>query len=1056
MSSSSSSHKQNQEFNAFSGKIRMVCESSRLFDVFINHRGPDVKQTLALQLYNSLEQLGIRTFLDSQEKQLGDSFPSTIETAIRSASVHVAIFSKGYADSPWCLAELLLMLESEAKIIPVFYQVKPSDLRYIETGAYAEAFIKYKVKGRYLKMLNEWKEALQSLSLIAGEEFDSDWHCEKIVAAVQKEVQRKTPLHVAQYPVGLNNLVKEFERRCLEELVEDFENQCRLKKAKDRAKVVGIFGMGGLGKTTLAKELFNRKSSNYQRASFLFDVREASERRELPSLQFKLLKDLFDKDLRFRSIEEGTSYLKDSLQKSPAYLSFLIVLDDIDHVEQLNALLIMDILNKLGNSLVIVTTRDIGVLITAGITEGYRLKGMDKNHGSELFCRHAFDQPNPLSGYEELVKSFVNVCGGIPLSLQVLGRHVRGRSKDYWRSELVEVRKTLPRDVKQRLRISFDALNAAEKQVFMDIACFFGGREQSIAERVWEGSGWNAQHALETLRDKCLIEETNIDLRMHDHLRDLGREMALELSPPHRLWHPDDLKRLELRSFKNILTEINVRCFHSIFDEAMNSRVTFFLGQSDNRAGTSARLLWLELEGNSTKQSMKSIPSWIPLQSLQCLKIKGGRFTTLWKNRIQAPSQLKSLDITNCKHLKSLSRISNIAKLVELNIHQCAEVEELNLGHLNCLETITILDCKHLKNVSGISNLAKLVLLNISQCSELVELTLGHLICLERITIVDCKHLKNVSGTSNLPKLVELNIHQCEDLQELILGHLSCLETITVVDCKHLKNVSGISNLAKLVLLNISQCSELEELTLSHLSCLETITIANLQKLSEMNICQCAELEELTLDQLSCLEKITIVDCEHLKNVLGTSSLPKLAELNIHQCAELEELTLGHLSCLEIIRIEDCKHLRNVLGISNLAKLVLLNISQCSELEELTVSHLSCLETITIANLQKLAELNIHRCTKLEELSLDRLSCLERITIGNCQELKNVSGTPDLTKLVELNLHQCAKLKELSLGDFTLGHLRSLKRMTIANCKSLKYLPGAPNIRIRGIKYFKI
>ncbi|GLJ06486.1 hypothetical protein SUGI_0040280 [Cryptomeria japonica] len=301
MASSSSSHQQNQEFDAFFGKRREVSESSRLFDVFINHRGPDVKQTLAIQLYNSLEQLGIRAFLDSQEKELGDSFPSTIQTAIHSASVHVAIFSKGYADSAWCLAELVLMLESQAKIIPLFYEVKPCDLRHIEKGVYADAFIQYEKKGRYLEKLNQWQEALQSLSLIAGEEFNSfsDWDCQRVVAAVQNEVQRRTRLHVAQYPMGLNNLVKDFERRCLDEVVQDFENQFKLNKRRDEVKVVGIFAMGGSGKTTLAKELFNRKSLNYSKTSFLFDVREASERRDLPLLQLKLLKDLFGRDLSF-------------------------------------------------------------------------------------------------------------------------------------------------------------------------------------------------------------------------------------------------------------------------------------------------------------------------------------------------------------------------------------------------------------------------------------------------------------------------------------------------------------------------------------------------------------------------------------------------------------------------------------------------------------------------------------------------------------------------------------------------------------------------------------
>ncbi|GLJ33647.1 hypothetical protein SUGI_0676480 [Cryptomeria japonica] len=105
---SSSPHRESEHRRVFSGiephgMRRKVSESSRLFDVLINHRGPDVKNTLALQLYTSLEKLRIRAFLDSEEKELGDSFPSTIETAIRSAVVHIAIFSKGYAESAWCL-----------------------------------------------------------------------------------------------------------------------------------------------------------------------------------------------------------------------------------------------------------------------------------------------------------------------------------------------------------------------------------------------------------------------------------------------------------------------------------------------------------------------------------------------------------------------------------------------------------------------------------------------------------------------------------------------------------------------------------------------------------------------------------------------------------------------------------------------------------------------------------------------------------------------------------------------------------------------------------------
>ncbi|GLJ33632.1 hypothetical protein SUGI_0676030 [Cryptomeria japonica] len=67
MASSSASRRRNDEHDAFSGIeprgiSRKLDESSRVFDVFINHRGPDVKQTVGLQLYKSLTELGIHTF----------------------------------------------------------------------------------------------------------------------------------------------------------------------------------------------------------------------------------------------------------------------------------------------------------------------------------------------------------------------------------------------------------------------------------------------------------------------------------------------------------------------------------------------------------------------------------------------------------------------------------------------------------------------------------------------------------------------------------------------------------------------------------------------------------------------------------------------------------------------------------------------------------------------------------------------------------------------------------------------------------------------------------
>jgi hypothetical protein len=148
------------------------------YEVFINHRGPDVKKTFASHLYRRLLSYGFRVFLDQDEMQEGENLTSQIEGAIATASVHVAIFSTRYAESKWCLDELLLMLKSGATIIPVFYHVKPSELRWTrgegKSGVYAEALRRLEKKKRYEpNTVEKWREALSSVAEISGLELEA-------------------------------------------------------------------------------------------------------------------------------------------------------------------------------------------------------------------------------------------------------------------------------------------------------------------------------------------------------------------------------------------------------------------------------------------------------------------------------------------------------------------------------------------------------------------------------------------------------------------------------------------------------------------------------------------------------------------------------------------------------------------------------------------------------------------------------------------------------------------------------------------------------------------
>jgi hypothetical protein len=155
-------------------------------DVFINHRGVDVKKTFARSLYLRLLQSGCRAFLDHEELQEGYSLSSQIEDAIRTASIHVAIFSPRYAESAWCLNELLLMLESRAPIIPVFYRVTPPQVRWNRRdGVYAQALRRLEEKRVYDPQTHEtklryesntienWRNALSAVADISGFELET-------------------------------------------------------------------------------------------------------------------------------------------------------------------------------------------------------------------------------------------------------------------------------------------------------------------------------------------------------------------------------------------------------------------------------------------------------------------------------------------------------------------------------------------------------------------------------------------------------------------------------------------------------------------------------------------------------------------------------------------------------------------------------------------------------------------------------------------------------------------------------------------------------------------
>jgi len=141
------------------------------FDVFLNHRGTDVKPNFVAHLQQALQEAGYRPFVDNKSLKIGQHGQNKIFEALRGARVHVAIFSEHYAESKYCLKELCDMLESKKLIIPVFYHVSPDSLRCKPHGPYTEAFRKHH-RGRSASEVKKWKDALRMASELEGFKLD--------------------------------------------------------------------------------------------------------------------------------------------------------------------------------------------------------------------------------------------------------------------------------------------------------------------------------------------------------------------------------------------------------------------------------------------------------------------------------------------------------------------------------------------------------------------------------------------------------------------------------------------------------------------------------------------------------------------------------------------------------------------------------------------------------------------------------------------------------------------------------------------------------------------
>ncbi|XP_031262885.1 TMV resistance protein N-like [Pistacia vera] len=276
------------------------------YDVFLSFRGNDTQRNFTDHLYAALIKSGINVFKDDKELEKGNSISPELSKAIEESRISIIILSRNYASSTWCLNELLKIVHCtktmKHKIIPIFYNVDPSVVRK-QTENFEEAFAKHEgtFKGKADK-IQKWRIVLTEVANLAGWAL-KDRHESEFIQDIVKDISRKLGPTASRTLEGLVGICSRLEklRRAL------------MGTKSDDVCMIGIYGMEGIGKTTIARDIYDLISSEFDGSSFLANVRETSRKRGVAHLQNQLLSQILGQmNINIWKVYDGIEMIRSS------------------------------------------------------------------------------------------------------------------------------------------------------------------------------------------------------------------------------------------------------------------------------------------------------------------------------------------------------------------------------------------------------------------------------------------------------------------------------------------------------------------------------------------------------------------------------------------------------------------------------------------------------------------------------------------------------------------------------------------------------------------------
>ncbi|PKI53254.1 hypothetical protein CRG98_026386 [Punica granatum] len=764
-------------------------------------------------------------------------------------------------------------------------------------------------------------------------------------------------------------------------------------------RYVGIHGMGGIGKTTLAKVVFNELSPHFDGCSFLSDIRESWKQDGVKYLQKQLLSDLQGKVLQeISDHDDGIWALKANMRNK----KILLVLDDVEKTDQIDKLA--------GNSSwfgtgsrIIITTRDIRVLATDEV-KAFKMEELDSTQALRLFSRHAFWNDFPPSDYFDLSEEAISVTGHLPLCLEIIGSFLRSRCKEEWADKIKALKKIPPKNIADGNKLwMHDVLRELGREIVQKENFKDPGRRSRLwmheeALGTLEGEeGTEVVQAMrmsndEQLTGHCFGKEAfkEIDrsvgkLKRLKHLNVKGCDSLRGL--PEELGSLDDLEEIFVGGKRKSFTlpEIIGNLKSLIILEIFNVQITNGLPSSLCRLNNLKRLALIGCSG------IERLPDSLgDLESLIELDISYSAISEL-PDSIGNLRELKVMVMTQSKISTLPGTIGMLKKLEVLHAGGTLLMGALP-REMESLSRLKVLDLSNTRilELFSVSKLSLLQTLDLEKCHQLRELPElpKSLVSLH----VSSRSLQKLPDLSELHNLVDLKLYDANDdwALGLVLAKVGAyrlnesfsFDALMNADGECSDNIEWVQKMSNLVTLELSLRNFTNLPTdfraLTRLKALE-LSCPHMSSPPQLPF----TLSRLILGHL--VVKQNLPDLSHLKNLsylrfynclivdgffrIGIKELHSLNALMI-DCCEIYDLCGCCLpENLRSISIYWCHSLRLFIMLSSLKKLKHLHLWECSNLCMLQgLGEVESLQLEDLSKLQKLEVLEVEDCDSLVDV----------------------------------------------------------------------------------------